>query len=120
MSNFSLQQNLHKLLDSVDDIVAQAKIYREVEKIIDEHNLEKLSAEDSALLKALKDPEVTLKAYNNYLSSEGASKNTIKDYYREAQNFVHYIVRNDIKLISLTLDEVRGYLAAQRTKRKIV
>ncbi len=119
MSSFSLQQNLHKLLDSVDDIVTQAKIYREVEKLIDEHNLEKLSAEDSALLKALKDPEVTLKAYDNYLSSEGASKNTIKDYYREAQNLVHYIVRNDIKLISLTLDEVRGYLAAQRAKRKI-
>ena len=119
MCSLNLNQNLHKLLDGVDDIVTQAKIYREVEKLIDEHNLEKLSTEDSALLKVLKDPEVTLKTYSNYLSSEGALKNTIKDYYREAQNFIRYIIRNDIGLISLTLVEVRGYLAAQRVKRKI-
>lgn len=119
MSGFSLIQDLHRLLDSVDNIVIQAKIYREIEKIINENNLEKLSNEDSNLLKTLKEPEITLKAFKNYLSSEGASKNTVKDYFREARKFIGYITRNDIKLINLSLEGVREYLATQREKRKI-
>ena len=115
----NLRGDLHKLLDSVEDIELQAKIFKAMDKTIKTFKLENPESQNSYVAKAAKDPEVTLELFKNHLSSEGAAKNTIADYMREADKFVKYLAANKINIIGINITSIEGYLTLQREKRNI-
>ncbi len=115
----NLKGDLHKLLDSVEDIELQAKIFKAMDKTIKVFKLENPESQNSYVAKAAKDPEVTLELFKNHLSSEGAAKNTITDYGREADKFIKYLIVNKINLIGINITLIEGYLTLQRKKRNI-
>ena len=117
--NFNLISDLQKLLDSVEDIECMAKIYKVVDRTIRTFKLENPTAENSYVVKAIKDPEITLQAFRNHLLSKGAAKNTIDDYIREADKFVKYLVFNKIDIININITTVKEHLAHQREKRNL-